>query len=91
MIKRIKEELELTLVRYQAGYDNIPELKDVMESDTKDIEQIIFDYCNTGDLVQLDSDLRNLDTLVREEFYSTFEMISEMQEARAAVNDFLGA
>ena len=74
-MRAITEELINTLVAYREAYADIPELEEVIISDSADIRRIIAQFAVNEDLQELYEEIRYLDTLVREYFESTLNLI----------------
>ena len=75
-MQAILKELIDTLVQYREDYAGVLELEECIESDTRDIRRIISQFAVNEDLVELAEELRYLDTLVREYFDSTTNLIN---------------
>ena len=67
-MREMTEILINKLIAYRLTYADIPELEEVIISDTRDVRFIIAQFAVNEDLVELAEEIGYLDPLVREQF-----------------------
>ena len=90
-MQKIIDKFNSILAEYQADFAGIEDLVECMAEDTAQLEGMIANFKDSGDLNELYRDLRYLDTLVREYFYDVFPLIVAVQEEEFARKEAIGA